>query len=112
MLTPTNAGHQTSFFGTDLLLQLDTSDPLIQLSKKIPWSDFDQAFAKHYSKNTGAPSKPIRLTGTIPRYISNGAERSDATKFSSWNNFKDLYDKALTQVPERGGGKVIIEMLN
>lgn len=61
MLTPTNAGHQTSFFGTDLLLQLDTSDPLIQLSKKIPWSDFDKAFAKHYSKDTGAPSKPIRL---------------------------------------------------
>jgi len=61
MLTPTNAGHQTSFFGIDLLLQLDTSDPLIQLSKKIPWSDFDKAFAKHYSKDTGAPSKPIRL---------------------------------------------------
>ena len=61
MLTPTNTGHQTSFFGTDLLLQLDTSDPLIQLSKKIPWSDFDKAFAKHYSKDTGAPSKPIRL---------------------------------------------------
>jgi len=61
MLTPSNAGHQTSFFGTDLLLQLDTSDPLIQLSQKIPWSEFDEVFAKHYSKDSGAPSKPIRL---------------------------------------------------
>ena len=61
MLTPTNTGHQTSFFGTDLLLQLDSGDPLIQLSQAIPWSEFEGSFAKHYSKDTGAPSKPIRL---------------------------------------------------
>ena len=61
MLTPSNTGHQTSFFGTDLLLQLDSSDPLIQLSQAIPWSEFEDAFAKHYSKDIGAPSKPIRL---------------------------------------------------
>lgn len=61
MLTPSNTGHQTSFFGTDLLLQLDSSDPLIQLSQVIPWSEFEEAFAQHYSKDTGAPSKPIRL---------------------------------------------------
>lgn len=61
MLTPSNTGHQTSFFGTDLLLQLDSSDFLIQLSQAIPWSEFDDAFAKHYSKDAGAPSKPIRL---------------------------------------------------
>jgi len=54
MLTPSNTGHQTSFFGTDLLLQLDSSDPLIQLSYAIPWSEFEEAFAKHYSENTGA----------------------------------------------------------
>jgi len=61
MLTPSNTGHQTSFFGTDLLLQLDSRDSLIQLSQVIPWSDFDAVFAKHYSKDSGAPSKPIRL---------------------------------------------------
>lgn len=61
MLTPSNTGHQTSFFGTDLLLQLDSSDPLIQLSQAIPWSEFEDTFAKHYSKDIGAPSKPIRL---------------------------------------------------
>ena len=61
MLTLSNTGHQTSFFGTDLLLQLDSSDPLIQLSHAIPWSEFEEAFAKYYSKDIGAPSKPIRL---------------------------------------------------
>jgi IS5 family transposase len=61
MLTPSNTGHQTSFFGTDLLLQLDSSDPLIQLSQAIPWSEFEDSFAKYYSKNIGAPSKSIRL---------------------------------------------------
>lgn len=61
MLTPSNTGHQTSFFGTDLLLQLDSSDPLIQLSQAIPWSEFEDNFSKHYSKDIGAPSKPIRL---------------------------------------------------
>ena len=61
MLTPSNTGHQTSFFGTDLLLQLDFNDPIIRLSQAIPWVEFEEAFAKHYSKTTGAPSKPIRL---------------------------------------------------
>lgn len=61
MLTLSSTGHQTSFFGTDLLLQLDVSDPLIQLSHVIPWSEFEEAFAQHYSKDTGVPSKPIRL---------------------------------------------------
>jgi len=54
-------GHQASFFGTDLLLQLDPKDPLLQLSSVIPWSDFDLAFARHYTKGLGAPNKPIRL---------------------------------------------------
>lgn len=54
-------GHQTSFFGTDLLLQLDPQDPLLQLSQAIPWSDFDQAFAKHYTPGLGSPNKPIQL---------------------------------------------------
>ena len=55
------AGHQTNFFGTDLLLQLDAQDPLLKLSTVIPWSDFDQAFAQYYTQGLGAPNKPIRL---------------------------------------------------
>ncbi len=61
MLTKYTETHQTSFFGTDLLLQLDPADPLLQLSEVIPWLDFEQAFRKHYMRDIGAPSKPIRL---------------------------------------------------
>ena len=46
MLLSENTAHQTSLFGTDLLQQLDTDDPLLQLANIIPWSEFEQAFAK------------------------------------------------------------------
>jgi IS5 family transposase len=61
MLTPTSTGHQTNFFGTDLLQQLDPGDPLLKLAHAIPWFEFDQAFTQHYTKGTGRPAKPIRL---------------------------------------------------
>ena len=61
MLTSSKIGHQTNFFGSDLLLQLDSSDPLVQLSLAIPWTDFDNSFSQYYTKSTGRPSKPIRL---------------------------------------------------
>ena len=63
MLTPSNTGISNQFFGTDLLLQLDSSDPLIQLSQAIPWLAFDEAFAQYYTKDTGRPSKPISFNG-------------------------------------------------
>ena len=61
MLTPSSPQHQTSLFGPDLLLQLDPGDPLLKLAEAIPWELFDDEFAKHYCKDNGAPSKPIRL---------------------------------------------------
>ena len=61
MLTQSSEHHQTNLFGTDLLMQLDPKDPLLHLAAVIPWQDFDKEFAKHYNKNVGAPSKPIRL---------------------------------------------------
>jgi IS5 family transposase len=42
-------------------MQLDASDPLLKLADAIPWQEFDEAFSIHYTKSTGAPSKPIRL---------------------------------------------------
>jgi IS5 family transposase len=60
-LTPSNTGHQTHFFGTDLLQQLDLNDPLLRLAAAIPWRELDQAFAKHYTQGHGRPTKPIRL---------------------------------------------------
>ena len=61
MLTNSTEHHQTNLFGTDLLMQLDPKDPLLHLAAVIPWQVFDKEFAKHYDKNVGAPSKPIRL---------------------------------------------------
>lgn len=61
MLTRSAEQHQTNLFGTDLLLQLDPSDGLLQLSQAIPWHTFDQAFSGYYTQGVGAPSKPIRL---------------------------------------------------
>lgn len=61
MLMPSSTGHQTNFFGTDLLLQLDPRDPLLRLTQVIPWPELDSAFAKHYAQGLGRPSKPIRL---------------------------------------------------
>ena len=61
MLIKNGAAHQANLFGTDLLLQLDPNDPLLQLSSAIPWHHFEEAFSVHYQKSVGAPSKPIRL---------------------------------------------------
>ena len=49
MLTPSKTFHQSSLFETDLLLQLDPTDPLLKLSTVIPWHMFDEAFSIHYS---------------------------------------------------------------
>ena len=61
MLLPSEQNHQTNFFGADLVQLLDPNDPLILLGRAIPWAEFDAEFSKHYSKNIGSPSKPIRL---------------------------------------------------
>jgi len=60
MLINSPERHQTNIFGTDILLQLDQTDSLLQLSATIPWQDFHTAF-KHFYKQGGAPTKPIRL---------------------------------------------------
>lgn len=52
--------QQLSFFGDDIVNQLDEAEPLLQLAKIIPWDDFEQAFKIHYA-GLGAPAKPIRL---------------------------------------------------
>ncbi len=61
MLVASSAAHQSNFFGTDLIEQLDPKDPLLKLATVIPWQTFDQSFAKHYTQGIGRPSKPIRL---------------------------------------------------
>ncbi|GAB6163383.1 hypothetical protein JCM12298_25430 [Desulfothermus naphthae] len=44
----------------DLLDFINPDDPLIILSKKIPWKEFDKSFANKYS-NYGWPFKFTRL---------------------------------------------------
>lgn len=61
MLIPSSTGHQTNLFGTDLIQQLDPSDPLLGLAQVIPWQELDQTFARHYTQGLGRPAKPIRL---------------------------------------------------
>jgi len=61
MLTPSSPGHQTNLFGTDLLQQLDRTDPLLRLADTIPWRELDQAFSRPYTQGHGRPAKPIRL---------------------------------------------------
>jgi len=60
MYSLTGDNQQLSFFGDDILNQLDQSEPLLQLAQVIPWDDFEQAFKIYYS-GLEAPAKPIRL---------------------------------------------------
>lgn len=61
MLRRSSTIHQANLFGTDLLMQLDSTDPLLKLASAIPWEVFEELFSTHYTASTGAPSKPIRL---------------------------------------------------
>ena len=60
MYTDSSQYQQLSFFGEELMNQLDQSDPLLRLASVIPWEEFEQAFRQHYS-SIGAPAKPVRL---------------------------------------------------
>ena len=60
MYTTSTNKQQLSFFGEDLLNQLDPYDPLLKLASVIPWQELENEFQKYYS-HKGAPSKPVRL---------------------------------------------------
>jgi len=51
MLATSSTSHQTNLFGTDLLQQLDITDPLLKLSAAIPWHEFDEAFSDPLHKS-------------------------------------------------------------
>jgi len=60
MYTTSTNKQQLSFFGEDLLNQLDPHDPLLKLASVMPWQELEDEFQKYYSYK-GAPSKPVRL---------------------------------------------------
>ncbi len=56
MLKATEQHQQTSFFGSDLIDQLDPKDPLLLLSNAIPWQEFEKDFIGEYTQGIGRPS--------------------------------------------------------
>lgn len=60
MITKPKNTAQLGFYST-FEEQLDRQHSLYILANKINWQQFEDAFAKHYSKKMGAPAKPIRL---------------------------------------------------
>ncbi len=73
MLISTSDSHQKNLFYTDFMMQLDSQDSLLQLGRRIPWQEFEQAFRHHYHPTQGRPAKPIRvMTGLlILKYLEN-----------------------------------------
>jgi transposase, IS5 family len=60
MLPKSKDKQQTSFYAT-FEEQLNHRHPLYILANQINWKRFEDAFKGHYSKDQGAPAKPIRL---------------------------------------------------
>lgn len=60
MRTKPTKQKQANFLYEDLLDQLNPKDPLLALSKRIPWERFEEEFAGLYSP-VGRPAKATRL---------------------------------------------------
>ena len=73
MLINSPEKHQQNLFYTDFMMQLDSNDPLLQLGKRIPWRELEEAYQPLYHQTQGRPAKPIRLmTGLlILKYLEN-----------------------------------------
>lgn len=72
MLINSQQSPQLGFFSS-LSDQLNAKHPLVLLAGKMDWPLFEKEFSKHYCKDNGRPSKPIRLmTGLlILKYLRN-----------------------------------------
>jgi IS5 family transposase len=83
MLKDTRPNRQMSFNAT-FEEQLNHKHPLYVLAGKINWKLFEEAFAKHYTKDFGAPAKPIRLMVSllILKHIRNLSDESVVEQWS------------------------------
>lgn len=61
MLTPSDLPHQHSFFDATLWHFLDQQDPLVQLTKVMPWKLIEDDLSQYYTQDNGRPALPIRL---------------------------------------------------
>lgn len=84
MLTPSKKYIPQLGLFTGLADQLNQKHPLYQLSHKIDWPVFDEAFKVYYSETMGKPSKPIRLMVSllILKYVRN---LSDENVVEQWS---------------------------
>jgi IS5 family transposase len=84
MLTPSKKYIPQLGLFTGLADQLNQKHPLYQLSHKIDWSVFENAFKVYYSETMGKPSKPIRLMVSllILKYVRN---LSDENLIEQWS---------------------------
>ena len=84
MLSPSKKYIPQLGLFTGLADQLNQKHPLYQLSHKIDWSVFENAFKVHYSEKMGKPSKPIRLMVAllILKYVRN---LSDENLIEQWS---------------------------
>jgi transposase, IS5 family len=84
MLTPSKKYIPQLGLFTGLADQLNQKHPLYQLSHKIDWSVFENAFKIYYSETMGKPSKPIRLMVSllILKYVRN---LSDENLVEQWS---------------------------
>jgi IS5 family transposase len=84
MLTPSKKYIPQLGLFTGLADQLNQKHPLYQLSHKIDWSVFENAFKVYYSETMGKPSKPIRLMVSllILKYVRN---LSDENLVEQWS---------------------------
>lgn len=84
MLSPSKKYIPQLGLFTGLADQLNQKHPLYQLSHKIDWSIFENAFKVYYSETMGKPSKPIRLMVAllILKYVRN---LSDENLIEQWS---------------------------
>jgi IS5 family transposase len=84
MLSPSKKYIPQLGMFTGLADQLNQKHPLYQLSHKIDWSVFEEAFKVHYSETRGKPSKPIRLMVAllVLKYLRN---LSDENLVEQWS---------------------------
>ena len=84
MLSPSKKYIPQLGLFTGLSDQLNQKHPLYQLSHKIDWSIFENAFKVYYSETMGKPSKPIRLMVAllILKYVRN---LSDENLIEQWS---------------------------
>jgi len=90
MLTPSKKYIPQLGLFTGLADQLNQKHPLYQLSHKIDWSFFENAFKIYYSETMGKPSKPIRLMVSllILKYVRNLSDESLVEQWSENNYYQ------------------------